>query len=1077
MVPNQGLVTTELNEHRVFKPLPSVGVNTCYRNAALAALFNLPPFVHFLRQFEAKSPEVAGPNQKFVLLNTLCNTFWSSANDEARKPAVQGLWDHLCNTDDLGDDDGLAHSICGNSPRWVHQVAGEDIIHQDPTQFVAYLLGRLCGSGFDRNQVDDQGNQMEVMFRRLFRFHLAPRRAMMCECRRKRRRMAGQESVQGFVLELHVSRAKGDPKTVPLKDAFNLRLLNGIATDDCEDCGRKSLPAPTFHKLLYLPEVLCIAPSIGRSSDAIPVMDPDPDVHFVIPQFLDLSEVRDVNPGSQPPIADLPVPPTPAPSVGNTDTIYSLESIITLSSGDPDNKIAGHLVAYLRHREDQWVRLDDMMPNRIVTLSLADIEGSLSEKTRMLLYRRTRNVPANELQAARSAIWQERINSGRLDKVKIPESSPDMEPLLGLPYDVRSSIYGHLNTQDIISLWRRSPLTAADALEVEARRWVGPAINQLQAAPSTAFRSFIDSQRQYPWLYDAIRTGLDATAFDFSEGISITIPTMLRAYLLQYRNVAQGTPVPLTNLLDLSWGTQLPPPLLYALRRQRSSSIQWLLLMGANPHIRFTEFMMQGFLGGAIGAGRTFNGTITRTAFQPRVCLNRGVAHTSCRVENIHVDPIGAALEIDVSECDMRVAQDLAAVCLPLLVPRFFSPTSPGFWLCLDMMTSAPINPGGHLGGRDIVRRFQPELRRLLRRGELTTDVNHNLFTPQLRLLAFTGMHPLVMEILQRAAPGIERLDQPRQAQLIQSLYNTISMSRDLPVQPADSSNLVRWLGDAGYPPPKFIRRPIRLLNVDLDHLIPAPGGQFGGVDSLEIYDLLIQALFEAESIEQAAGRQAQFGRPPDAEDVGEVHRDAGSIIRYMVRYALRSNLAQVHQHLMAHHTAHITGPGHIDLLRLIIVEQLPRGVEDQIPLYRTVSEHFPLGRPVTEPNGTTWNNPLSFAASILASTTTVQESIDAARPVASLIYLDNMISPIPDPVHAALLNRLAAIDAGRNLAHQVQFHDADDGLRPMRPPQGLLRFGRNSGSSRVFDDHWLIVVLALLTRRQGLLPAYISRP
>ncbi|KAI1866530.1 hypothetical protein JX265_007831 [Neoarthrinium moseri] len=941
MVQNQGLVTTELNEHRVFKPLPSVGVNTCYRNAALAALFNLPPFVHFLRQFEAKPPEVAGPNQKFVLLNTLCSTFWSSANDEARKPAVQGLWDLLCNTDDLGDDDGLAHSICGNSPRWVHQVAGEDIIHQDPTQFVAYLLGRLCGSGFDRNQVDDQGNQMEVMFRRLFRFHLAPRRAMMCECRRKRRRMAGQESVQGFVLELHVSRAKGDPKTVPLKDAFNLRLLNGIAADDCEDCGRKSLPAPTFHKLLYLPEVLCIAPSIGRSWDAIPAMDPDPDVHFVIPQFLDLSEIRDVNPGSQPPIADLPVPPTPAPSVGNADTIYSLESILTLSSGDPDNKIAGHLVAYLRHREDQWVRLDDMMPNRIVTLSLADIEGSLSEKTRMLLYRRTRNVPANELQAARSAIWQERINGGRLDKVKIPESSPDMEPLLGLPYD--------------------------------------------------------------------------------------------------------------------------------------------------------------GFLGGAIGAGRTFNGTITRTAFQPRVCLNRGVAHTSCRVENIHVDPIGAALEIDVSECDMRVAQDLAAVCLPLLVPRFFSPTSPGFWLCLDMMTSAPINPGGHLGGRDIVRRFQPELRRLLRRGELTTDVNHNLFTPQLRLLAFTGMHPLVMEILQRAAPGIERLDQPRQAQLIQSLYNTISMSRDLPVQPADSSNLVRWLGDAGYPPPseciriafrrgepasmmrllitESIRRPIRLLNVDLDHLIPVPGGQFGGVDSLEIYDLLIQALFEAESIEQAAGRQAQFGRPPDAEDVGEVHRDAGSIIRYMVRYALRSNLAQVHQHLMAHHTAHITGPGHIDLLRLIIVEQLPRGVEDQIPLYRTVSEHFPLGRPVTEPNGTTWNNPLSFAASILASTTTVQESIDAARPVASLIYLDNMISPIPDPVHAALLNRLAAIDAGRNLAHQVQFHDADDGLRPMRPPQGLLRFGRNSGSSRVFDDHWLIVVLALLTRRRGLLPAYISRP
>lgn len=122
--------------------------NTCYRNAALSAVFNLAPFLNFLDQVAIV------PNSRNVLLSSLGDMAQVVRRSLPREPRrnrqtrlsrpLESFWDHF--TTDVPRRNDY------REPSSLHPWAqNEDM--QDPAEFIWTLFDRIATSDLDEMQV------------------------------------------------------------------------------------------------------------------------------------------------------------------------------------------------------------------------------------------------------------------------------------------------------------------------------------------------------------------------------------------------------------------------------------------------------------------------------------------------------------------------------------------------------------------------------------------------------------------------------------------------------------------------------------------------------------------------------------------------------------------------------------------------------------------------------------------------------------------------------------------------------------------------------------------------------------
>lgn len=144
-IPDNLMVQNNLSEDDRLQPVLHRPQNTCYRNAALAALFNIAPFVNFLHRMDSHStPRLI----VFTLLRELHDSFRKGGIGSTKpyRQRVDEFWRQI-NDDSEQSWQQFCASRGETSDTDAEEVAAEDytesISMHDSAEFVSWLFRRL----------------------------------------------------------------------------------------------------------------------------------------------------------------------------------------------------------------------------------------------------------------------------------------------------------------------------------------------------------------------------------------------------------------------------------------------------------------------------------------------------------------------------------------------------------------------------------------------------------------------------------------------------------------------------------------------------------------------------------------------------------------------------------------------------------------------------------------------------------------------------------------------------------------------------------------------------------------------
>ncbi|KAJ4416640.1 hypothetical protein N0V82_006650 [Gnomoniopsis sp. IMI 355080] len=362
-----------------FRPFVHSPPNSCYRNAALVALMNLPPFMNFLRKV-SNTPH--DDNAILLPLTKLAVALRDPSPEqnlnryETLKNLMEVFWNHL-RRPAVPSDPGI-HPMDG----WGAGGASSDM--DDPSQFIFYLFDRIASYDLSQYQVDPaSGISMIDMFKRLFRTDLIARTPFRCQCGNLKRRL--RVFRKGYVMEMNLQTPRR------LEELISESFWDEIRTKEtpsCLVCGALASAKAEYYKFAYLPEVLIFSTSYVRDNGTgVPgsAWTNNPAARLMYPETLDMSNLRDDPDGRD----------------ADRNCLYRLQSIVVSPNQATPMWVSGgafkgvHFKAYVRRDDTAWTLLDDLTQSA----SQVDINEIRRDtfRPRLLMYVRV-HPPEKELQ-------------------------------------------------------------------------------------------------------------------------------------------------------------------------------------------------------------------------------------------------------------------------------------------------------------------------------------------------------------------------------------------------------------------------------------------------------------------------------------------------------------------------------------------------------------------------------------------------------------------------------------------------------------------------------------------------------
>ncbi|KAH8205341.1 hypothetical protein TruAng_000420 [Truncatella angustata] len=337
--PTAAEVVNTFDYNAPLMPVPHIPANSCYRNATLAALFNLAPFVNFLENHDL--PRV------FVELRELSESFRNIHRDDHFPrmtlyfQRIATFWNRIGTLPD--GSDGPWHTRM--------KVRGHRV---DTTDKKAQQVTKEYST--------EDCNELVI---------------------KNKQRVNEFATLEGTILE--VSVVNMNSTLVPLSTAISQRMYDGGPSRQypCVHCGVVKQRA-RFYKMVYLPEVLMVGVNYTEG------LRTNLRNRANFPEYLDMSQFRDDPDGD-----DLSAPP------GKADCLYRLEAVIGFPMQLPDQ--SGHYVSWVRRRDNQWTLLDDVGGPSGEGLAINQSWSAMNRhgnfRARLLMYVRNRDVDLNTLDA------------------------------------------------------------------------------------------------------------------------------------------------------------------------------------------------------------------------------------------------------------------------------------------------------------------------------------------------------------------------------------------------------------------------------------------------------------------------------------------------------------------------------------------------------------------------------------------------------------------------------------------------------------------------------------------------------
>lgn len=149
---DNALFRETINSGDQLLPLPHKPKNTCYRNSALAALFNVSPFLNFLDEVAQQSNE---RNSVLNSLKLLADTFRGTERGESIRTRrrrlgteMNSFWVEM--TTRIQESNGYLDLL----PQ-LHTPSADGM--DDPNDLVLYLFPRIVDSDLEANQLGSDG--------------------------------------------------------------------------------------------------------------------------------------------------------------------------------------------------------------------------------------------------------------------------------------------------------------------------------------------------------------------------------------------------------------------------------------------------------------------------------------------------------------------------------------------------------------------------------------------------------------------------------------------------------------------------------------------------------------------------------------------------------------------------------------------------------------------------------------------------------------------------------------------------------------------------------------------------------
>ncbi|KAI0127070.1 hypothetical protein BJ170DRAFT_695448 [Xylariales sp. AK1849] len=363
-------------------PLPHDPANTCYRNAAIVALLNILPFINYLRAVDVVRTDT---NILFTHLFELSREFRNEAQRPAKQrvervdTAIKKFWEVFTQ---VTPDDTLKSwaDFCPpmengpKGPKGNKKAPQKDSPTHDSGELIMYLFDRLEKFAIDPGQMDIEGGYLNVIFRKLFRFRIAPRLAFTeCICGAKFRQ-PDEEVRQGYVFDINISG--GDMTLAKGISRMLWERPDNVRKYACHIC-QHSQTAGTFYKLLYMPEVIIFG---------VNYLGPDNGLDYTsrcnYPEMLDMSELRD--------------DPDNLPDQEATGCVYKLQSVVIYPR--TGGEASGHYISYLRRSDTRWDRINDSTAH-VARVRIKDILNEEGWRARLLVYVRDRSINPKKLVA------------------------------------------------------------------------------------------------------------------------------------------------------------------------------------------------------------------------------------------------------------------------------------------------------------------------------------------------------------------------------------------------------------------------------------------------------------------------------------------------------------------------------------------------------------------------------------------------------------------------------------------------------------------------------------------------------
>ncbi|KAK9772882.1 hypothetical protein SCAR479_10392 [Seiridium cardinale] len=405
-VPDANVFAEKLNPNDDLEALPHIPLNTCYRNALIAALLNVAPFLNFCRRVERQStPRTAMYERLMQVFEAYRNRFGRTSGrrttDLARTTAA--FWDQLDNQRPPGDNkaewsvEWSWGEYCQNTGNNVKSgskgAGGKDNDMHDTNELLNYLFDRLVYAELDIGMEDKTSSPtlLKVIFFRLFSFDLVNRVAFKCcdDAKGMKQRVVGNNGSSGYILEVNFSETQPS-----LAHAISERFHDDAPlTFNCPLCTTEGY-YPSFFKFAYLPEVLMIganyqADRVDKDGKRIQVADlkASPD----ITEYLDVSQLRD-----DPSSPDMSLPK------GKVEGLYRLDAVVGFPRIALDK--GGHYIAWVRRDRDVWDRVNDVAGVKPRRMTMEDWLNEINFRPRLLFYVRDRELDLKDLDAMKTTV-------------------------------------------------------------------------------------------------------------------------------------------------------------------------------------------------------------------------------------------------------------------------------------------------------------------------------------------------------------------------------------------------------------------------------------------------------------------------------------------------------------------------------------------------------------------------------------------------------------------------------------------------------------------------------------------------